>query len=82
MARKLKLNLKGFRELRTSPAMDRLILEKAETVARAAGPGFKAEASPGKNRARAVVVPDTAEAALDSGRNPHKLIAALNAARR
>jgi hypothetical protein len=81
MAAKLKLNLKGFRELRTSPTMDAFILAKAEKVARRAGPDFEAQLSPGKNRARAVVVPTTAEAAIDTARNPHKIIGAMDAAR-
>ncbi len=76
-----KLNIAGFRELRTSDTMDRLMLKQAEKVARAAGPDFKAELSPGKNRARAVVIPDSAAAALETARNPSKLISALNAAR-
>jgi hypothetical protein len=81
MAVRVSLNNKGFRELRTSPKMDAFILAKAEKVALAAGTEFKAEPSPGTNRARAVVVPDSAEAALQTARDPHLLIAALNAAR-
>jgi hypothetical protein len=81
MTVRVKLNNKGFRELRTSAAMDRMILAKAEKVARRAGPGFTAEGSPGRNRARAVVVPDSAEAAIETARDPHQLIAAMDAAR-
>lgn len=81
MASKVKLNLKGFRALRTSPVMDALVLDAARKVAAAAGPGFTAEASPGKNRARATVTPTTAEAALQTGREPQILLGALGAAR-
>lgn len=82
MAVKIKLNRAGFRELRRLPVMQALVMAKAEQVAAAAGAGFKAEHSPGANRARAVVVPDTLDAAVESARNPHHLIGALNAARR
>jgi hypothetical protein len=78
---RIKLNLRGFRELRTSPEMDAEILRRARRVAQAAGPGFVAEQSPGVNRARAVVVPDSAEAALETARNPSVLIGALSAGR-
>lgn len=81
MATRIKLNLKGFRDLRTLPVMDDLVFEKAEAVARRMGDGFKAERSPGRNRARAVVVPDTAEAAIETAQHPQRLIAALDAAR-
>ncbi len=81
MAARLKLNLKGFRQLRTLPVMDDLVFHKAEAVAKRAGDGFKAERSPGKNRARAVVVPDTAEAAVETAQNPNRLIGAMDAAR-
>lgn len=82
MADRLKLNRAGFRQLRTLPAMDRLVLEAAQKVALAAGPEYAAEASPGRNRARAVVVPTTAEAAIETATDPAVLIGAMNAARR
>lgn len=81
MANKVKFNLKGFRALRTSPAMDALVLDAAKKVAAKAGPGFVAESSPGKNRARATVTPDTAEAAMLTGREPQVLLGAMDAAR-
>ena len=77
MTVRIKLSNKGFRELRTSPAMDAFILNEAQAVARRAGTGYKAHGSPGRNRARAVVTPDNLEAAIETARNPHKLIAAL-----
>ena len=81
MAKSLKLNLRGFRELRTSAPAEALTEKVARRAAAAAGPGFVAERSPGKNRARWVVVPDTAEAALETARNPSLLVRALNEAR-
>lgn len=81
MAVKIKLNNAGFRELRTSAKMDAFILAKARRVAARAGPGFKAELSPGSNRARATVFPDTADAARQTAENPHRLISAMDAAR-
>lgn len=81
MVVRVKLHNAAFRELRTSAKMDREILKRAERVARRAGLEFKAELSPGRNRARAVVVPDTADAALETARDPHRLIAALDAGR-
>lgn len=78
---KIKLNLAGFQRLRTSSEMDRAILARAQRVATAAGDGFEAKQSPGANRARAVVVPATFEAALESAKNPSTLIGALNAGR-
>lgn len=59
--------------------MDALILDAAEQTARAAGDGFVAKQSPGKNRARAVVVPDTPEAVRQVADNPASLIGAMRA---
>ena len=89
MARKVKignlvLNIDGFHELRTSAAMDKLVLDAAKLSARAAtsrGIACHAEPSPGRNRARAVVVPDTAEDAVETARRPEVLLYALDAAR-
>lgn len=82
MPSSFKLNRAGFVELRTLPVMDELVLKAARAAAAAAGEGFEAEPSPSKRRARATVHPNTAEAALETARNPHTLIAALEAARR
>lgn len=65
---RIKLNLKGFRALRTSPAVADDIRKRAERVADAAGPGWKAEPAKSKrpNRARYVVVATTPEARRES----------------
>lgn len=78
----MKLNIAGFRQLRRSPAVQAHLLELGKKVADAAGEGYVAEASPGKNRARVTVHPNTEEAAVESARDPHILIGALDAARR
>lgn len=77
----LKLNIPGFHKLRTLPVMDDLVMDAAKKAAEAAGPDFVAELSPGKNRARATVHPNTEAAAVKTARDPHLLLAALNAAR-
>lgn len=55
MSKKLKLNNKGFRALRTDPGVKRDLMKRAQRVADAAGEGFEAHESPSKNRARATV---------------------------
>lgn len=68
-----QLKLAGFRQLRTSDAAKRLVNEAAEKIAaeasRQSGEAYVAKESPSKRRARAVVVPDTYEAAVDSAKN-------------
>lgn len=89
MARNVKLgnlvlHIDGFHQLRTSREMDNLILKAAQMAATAAsskGLTCRAESSPGRNRARAVVVPADAEDAVESARRPEVLLYALNAAR-
>jgi hypothetical protein len=81
MAGKIRLNLKGFRELRTSPPAAALVEKAARKAQARLGDDWVAEESPGRNRARWTVTPNTAEAALESAREPARLIAALNAAR-
>lgn len=65
---RVKLNLKGFRALRTSPAVADDLRKRAERVANAAGPGWIAVPARSKqnNRARYVVVPTTPEASRES----------------
>jgi len=65
----VKLNYKGFRELRRSPAVKADLLRRGQRIAEAAGPGYIAQESPGRNRARVVIIPDTYEAAVDSLQN-------------
>lgn len=59
---KTKLNIPGFRKLRTSPQAKAMVLARAKRMAAAAGSGFVAEPSPSRNRARATVFADTPEA--------------------
>lgn len=58
----VRLNLAGFRRLRTSPGAQAIVLGRARKWAAACGPGFEASLSPGRNRARAIVRPVTAAA--------------------
>lgn len=55
MKARIKLNNKGFRELRKDPNVKADLMRRARKVAEAAGDGFGASESPGKNRARATV---------------------------
>jgi hypothetical protein len=77
---KIKLNTKGFRELRTSPKVQADLQRRAERVARAAGPGFQVENPGTKNRARRTVTAGTADAGRAST-DPTVLLRALNAGR-
>lgn len=63
---KIKLNRKGFRQLRTSAAVNADIGRRAKAIAAAAGPGWVAQESPGVNRARWVVIPTTDDARRES----------------
>lgn len=68
-----RLNLAGFKALRKSPGAKKFVDEAAEKIAaeasRQSGEAYVAKESPGRNRARAVVGPDTYEAAVDSAKN-------------
>lgn len=55
MSKKIKLNNKGFRALRTDPGVKRDLMKRAQRIADSAGDGFEAHESPSKNRARATV---------------------------
>lgn len=77
----LKLNLKGFQELRTSPGAKRLVNEAARKIAEACGPGYGWEEKLGRRRARAVVYPATQAARKDAAQNLTPL-RKLGAARR
>lgn len=76
----VKLNTKGFRQLRTSAKVQADLQRRAERVARAAGPGFQVENPDTRNRARRVVTAGTADAGRAST-DPNVLLRALNAAR-
>lgn len=77
----LKLNNRGFRELRTSPEAKSAVNAAARKIAEACGPGYTAQEAPGRNRARAVVMPTTREAKEDAAKNLTPL-RKLGAARR
>ena len=66
---KVKLNLQGFRQLRTSDAAQELVDRAAKKIADTCGEGFEAESSPGRNRARATVRPVTPEARARNARD-------------
>lgn len=78
---RIKFNVKGFRELRTSPAVQADIRRRAERVAAAAGEGVEVlPVRTPRNRARALVGPVTSEAARRTARD-NSLIRALQAGR-
>lgn len=76
----VKLNNKGFRELRTSAKVQAEIQRRAERVADAAGDGFEVDNPGTHNRARRTVIPKSAEAGARSA-DPTVLLRALNAGR-
>lgn len=55
----VKINGKVIAELLKDPKVEADLLGRAEKIAAAAGPGFKASSMVGKNRARASVVAAT-----------------------
>jgi len=83
MARKklrIKWRTKGFRELRLQPRVAADVQRRAERVAAAAGDGFVAEKSEGRNRARSAVIAVTYKARRRSAED-NVLIKALDAGR-
>ena len=82
---KTRLNIAGFRTLRKSAEAEALVMGAAEAIAaeasRQSGEQYDAKESPGRNRARAVVAPDTYAAAVDSAKNL-TLLRSMNAGRR
>ena len=82
---KIKWNLKGFEEIRTSPKVVAHLEERAQSVAAAAGPGFEAkpvEIIPGARqgaRARIAVTTTDVESTVRNSRD-HTLVRALSAA--
>lgn len=78
---KLRWNMAGFRELRTSARVRADILRRARNVAAVAGDGYRADPSDTRNRARAAVVTDSDAAKADNARN-QTLLRALDAGRR
>jgi tRNA A37 threonylcarbamoyltransferase TsaD len=59
---KVTLNPSAVRALLRSPEIQADLLARAERIAETAGPGMEASVKKGKNRARALVLTDTAEA--------------------
>jgi hypothetical protein len=60
-----KLNIEAFNDLRNLPGVTADLLRRGEAVANAAGPGYRAQVSSDKKRARVTVWPDTAAARRD-----------------
>jgi hypothetical protein len=83
---KIKLNNAGFQKLRTSPRMEKLVMDAARAVAQdaesATGEEFGYATSPGTKRAASAVFPDTYEASREVAKHPFKLIGAMMAVRR
>jgi len=80
---KIRWNMAGFREIRTSERVLRELDERAQRIAEDAGAGFEAqtpEITGGRGRGRVAVVTTTIDAALDQARN-HTLERALGAGR-
>ena len=79
-----RLNIAGFRALRKSDAAKSWVKDKADKIAAEAssqsGEEYAAKDSPGRNRARATVAPETYPAALDSAANL-TLLKSMNAGR-
>lgn len=55
MTMRVKLNKASVRALLRSPEIQRDLKRRADAIAQAAGPGFEADLSVGRNRARATV---------------------------
>ncbi len=75
-----KLNRKGVRELLRSQEVRADLERRARKVATKAGPGHRVESSIGRNRARASVITDTAEARIAEGKD-RNLTSSLDAGR-
>lgn len=83
MAKKLKLNLKGFEDVRMNPKVRRDLLKRAQKIAAAAGgesKGFIVTELVLERKRAAVSVMATGHA-LHSNRKHHSLLRALDAAR-
>lgn len=81
MARlKIKLNHRGVRAMLRSADVQRVVEDRAEKIARAAGPGMKHEATVGRDRAIAMVWTDTTEARRAEAKH-RTLTRAIDAAR-
>lgn len=64
----VKLNRAGIREILKDKSTERAALRRAQAIARACGPGYKATSMIGRNRARASVITETFAARVDNSR--------------
>lgn len=65
----LKLNIKGWNEMRRWPSFQAMLKEHAETVCATAGEGYVIQSRMYPDRAGYVVYPDTEEAKKDNYKN-------------
>ncbi|WP_144627614.1 hypothetical protein [Arthrobacter woluwensis] len=61
MRARVKLNNRGFKELRNDPAVVEFLEDLAERVIDNAGPGFDRDTHTGGTRARVAIFPNSAE---------------------
>lgn len=70
MAVRVKLHMRGFRQLRNSPGVVADLAKRAAAIAAQAGDGFATRpAETGGDRARVAVVTETAEAMIDEAKH-------------
>ena len=81
MSAKVVLNRKAVRDLLRSEEVRADLARRAEQIAAAAGDGHRVESGVGRNRARAAVVTDTADARRREATD-RSLTAAIDAGRR
>ena len=77
---KFELNLKGLNELMKSPEMQKILDDKGEQAARAAGTDYDKRTHLGDYTAITNVYPTTKEAAIDNAEN-NTLLKALYSAK-
>lgn len=77
----VKLNRRGVAKILKDRSVERAALRRAQRIATAAGPGYKATSMVGRNRARASVITDTYAARVDNARR-NTLLRSLGAGRR
>lgn len=75
------LNIGGFRRLRNSPGVVRMLSGITSSIAKAAGPGFNHEVERGRTRARGAVYTATGEAMRRAAQD-QTLMRAIDAGRR
>ena len=77
----VKINRKGAAQILKSTSVQAAAKHRAQQIATAAGPGYKADSMIGRNRARASVYADTFRARRDNARRG-TLLRSVGAARR